>query len=61
MLLCREAPNEPGTPATLDKFEEQKGQLKIKSKLDDRYSLTLFDHFRPVKRPGEYFAKEWSE
>ena len=25
------------------------------------YSLTLFDHFHPVKRPGEYFAKEWSE
>ena len=25
------------------------------------YSLTLFDHFRPVKRPSEYFAKEWSE
>ena len=26
-----------------------------------KYSLTLFDHFCPVKRPGEYFAKEWSE
>ena len=26
-----------------------------------KYSLTLFDHFRPVKRPGKYFAKEWSE
>ena len=25
------------------------------------YSLTLFNHFRPVKRPSEYFAKEWSE
>ena len=31
------------------------------SPLLDRYSLTLFDYFRPVKRPGEYFAKEWSE
>ena len=26
-----------------------------------KYSITLFDHFRPVKQPGEYFAKEWSE
>ena len=25
------------------------------------YSLTLFDHVRPVKWPGEYFAKEWSD
>ena len=25
------------------------------------YSLTLFDHFRPVKRNSEYFAEKWSE
>ena len=42
------------------------GYLYTLWKLIDRYlqpsySLTLFDHFCPVKRPGEYFAKEWSE
>ena len=26
-----------------------------------RYSLSLFNHFCPVKRNGKYFAKEWSE
>ena len=26
-----------------------------------QYSLSLFDHFCPVKRNGEYFAKKWSE
>ena len=26
-----------------------------------RYSLSLFDHFCPVKRNGEYFTKKWSE
>ena len=25
------------------------------------YSLSLFDHFCPVKRNGEYFAEKWSE
>ena len=25
------------------------------------YSLSLFDHFCPVKRSGEYFAEKWSE
>ena len=26
-----------------------------------KYSLSLFDHFCPVKRNGEYFAEKWSE
>ena len=25
------------------------------------YSLSLFDHFCPVKRNGKYFAEKWSE
>ena len=27
----------------------------------NEYSLSLFDHFCPMKRNGEYFAKKWSE
>ena len=26
-----------------------------------KYSLSLFNHFCPVKRNGKYFAKKWSE
>ena len=26
-----------------------------------KYSLTLLDHFHPVKRTGKYFARKWSE
>ena len=29
--------------------------------LGKHYSLSLFDHFCPVKRNGEYFAEKWSE
>ena len=37
------------------------GLNRAKRLIQKSYSLTLFDHFRPVKRPSEYFTKEWSE
>ena len=47
----------------INKKGDQEGKcLKMNKSIKFvQYSLTLFDHFRPVKRPGEYFAKEWSE
>ncbi len=35
--------------------------LKLGPISNPEYSLSLFDHFCPVKRNGEYFAEKWSE
>ena len=35
--------------------------LKTTKGCQARYSLSLFNHFCPVKRNGKYFAKKWSE